>query len=89
MQRELRAKVEAATAAGAADLEALTAELDGVTATRETVFKGETLRGLLLTTYGFSIFGDKAMQAAFVCFLVAAVMLAAATAGFVHARRAQ
>ena len=29
-----------------------------------TLFQGETLRGLLLTSYGFSIFGDRAQQAA-------------------------
>ena len=86
-QRELRDKVAAAEAAGAADLESLKADLAAVNATRETMFKGETLRGLLLTTYGFSIFGEKAMQAAFVGFLVAAVMFVAAMAGFVHAAR--
>ena len=89
VQRGLRAEVQAAEAANDAGLPALRMRLDEVTADRETMFKGETLRGLLLTTYGFSIFGDKAMQAALVCLLVAAVMLVAATAGFVHARRAQ
>ena len=39
-------------------------QLADVTAQRETVFKGETLRGLLLTSYGFSEFGAKAGQAA-------------------------
>ena len=87
-QRELREKVAAAKAAGSADAESLQAELDKVNSTRDTMFKGETLRGLLLTTYGFSIFGDKAMQAAYVGFLVAAVMFVAAMAGFVHARKA-
>ena len=43
-----------------------------VTAQRETVFKGETLRGLLLTSYGFSEFGTKAGQAATVAYLAAA-----------------
>ena len=50
-----------------------------------TVFKGETLRGLLLTTYGFSIFGERAAQAALVCFLVAAVLALATLAGLFHA----
>ena len=71
-QRELRDKVAAAEAAGAADLETLKADLAAVNATRESMFKGETLRGLLLTTYGF---------------LVAAVMFVAAIAGFIHAAR--
>ena len=51
----------------------------------QTLFRGETLRGLLLTSYGFSIFGDRAQTAAYVCFLVALVLLLAAVAGFVHA----
>ena len=32
----------------------------------QTLFRGETLRGLLLTSYGFSIFGDRAQTAAYV-----------------------
>jgi len=51
----------------------------------QTLFRGETLRGLLLTSYGFSIFGDRAQTAAYVCFLVAFVLFLAAIAGFVHA----
>ena len=53
----------------------------------QTLFRGETLRGLLLTSYGFSIFGDRAQTAAYVCYLVALVLLLAAIAGFVHASR--
>lgn len=51
----------------------------------DTLFKGETLRGLLLTSYGFSIFGERAAQAALVCFLVAGVLFLASIAGIVHA----
>lgn len=51
----------------------------------QTLFRGETLRGLLLTSYGFSIFGERAQQAAWVCFGAAAVLLLASIAGFVHA----
>jgi hypothetical protein len=50
-----------------------------------TLFQGETLRGLLLTSYGFSIFGDRAQQAADVCFALALVLFLAAIAGFIHA----
>jgi len=46
---------------------------------------GETLRGLLLTTYGFSIFGDKAALAANVLYALAGLMLVLSIAGFVHA----
>ena len=51
----------------------------------DTLFRGETLRGLLLTSYGFSIFGDRAQTAAYVCYAVAFVLFLAAIAGFIHA----
>ena len=53
----------------------------------QTLFRGETLRGLLLTSYGFSIFGDKAMLASWVCLIAGFVLLLASAAGFVHAFR--
>ena len=56
-----------------------------MTAQRETAFKGETLRGLLLTSYGFSEFGTKAGQAATVAYLGAALMFLLALAGLIHA----
>ena len=56
-----------------------------VTAQRETVFKGETLRGLLLTSYGFSEFGAKAAQAAVVAFLAGGLMFLLAIFGLIHA----
>lgn len=51
----------------------------------DTLFKGESLRGLLLTSYGFSIFGERAEQAAIVSFIAAALLLFASVAGFIHA----
>lgn len=76
----------AATAAKAdpnnAELAATAKALDGKV---QTLFRGETLRGLLLTSYGFSIFGERAGQAALVCFLVAGVLFLASIAGFIHA----
>lgn len=65
-----------------ADLQAQAKALDGKV---QTLFRGETLRGLLLTSYGFSIFGERASQAAMVCFLVAGVLFIASIAGFIHA----
>src|SRR5690606_31828795 len=59
-------------------------ELDEKT---QTLFRGETLRGLLLTSYGFSIFGERAQQAAIVSFVAGGVLLLAAIAGFIHAFR--
>jgi hypothetical protein len=49
------------------------------------VFKGETLRGLLLTSYGFSEFGTKAGQAATVAYGAAALLFLLAIAGLIHA----
>ena len=60
-------------------------QLADVTAQRDTVFKGETLRGLLLTSYGFSEFGTKAAQAATVVYIAAGLMLLLSIAGLVHA----
>lgn len=71
-------------AANAADLDKAATALEGKV---QTLFRGETLRGLLLTSYGFSIFGDKAMLAAWVCFIAGFVLLLASAAGFVHAFR--
>jgi hypothetical protein len=85
-----RAAQAAATAAkeqGAANATALqtkATELDGKV---QTLFRGETLRGLLLTSYGFSEFGRKAEQAAMVSFLAAVVLFLASMAGLVHALR--
>ena len=70
----------------APDLADLQKQLTDVTATRETVFKGETLRGLLLTSYGFSEFGDKAGQAATVAYIGAGLFLLSLL-GLVHAYR--
>jgi hypothetical protein len=87
VQGQLRAQIATAQQNNDPNLTALQDQLTAVTAQRETVFKGETLRGLLLTSYGFSEFGHKAQQAALVAYIAAAVMLLLALAGFVHAIR--
>lgn len=84
-QSELRAKVAAAQKSNDPELASLQKELAEVTQQRETVFKGETLRGLLLTSYGFSEFGVKAEQGALVAYLAAGLLALLAIAGFVHA----
>jgi hypothetical protein len=66
----------------AADLQK---QLTTLTGTRNTLFTGETLKGLLLTSYGFSVFGEKAAQAALVAYLAAALLLLLGIAGFAHA----
>ena len=84
-QSALAAKVKAATAANDPALADLQKELAAVTGQRETLFKGETLRGLLLTSFGFSVFGVKGGQAATVAYLVAALLALLSLAGFAHA----
>ncbi len=79
-----KAAVADAKAAGK-PTEDLQKAADAVSGLRETAFKGETLRGLLLTSYGFSVFGEKGGQVETVCFLVALVLLLASLAGFIHA----
>ena len=85
IQTKAKTALADATAANASNVDALKADLDKITGQRETMFKGETLRGLLLTSYGFSIFGEKAALAAMLSFLGALVMLLASVAGFIHA----
>ncbi len=81
------AAADAKTAGQPTDvLDARVTELNGL---RDTMFKGETLRGLLLTSYGFSIFGDRAGLAADVCFAAFALMVLLSIAGFVHAASAK
>ena len=52
-----------------------------------TVFKGETLRGLLLNAYAFGTMGMIAGIAAIGAFIAAAVMLVLSGLGLMHARR--
>ena len=52
-----------------------------------TVFKGETLRGLLLNAYAFGTVGTIAGIAAIGAFIAAAVMLVLSGLGLLHARR--
>ena len=85
IQTKAKTALADATAANASNVDELKADLDKITGQRETMFKGETLRGLLLTSYGFSIFGEKAALAAMLSFLGALVMLLASVAGFIHA----
>jgi hypothetical protein len=53
----------------------------------ETVFKGTTLRGLLLEAYGFSVFGNIAQDGAIAAFALAALMALLTGFGFYHSRR--
>ena len=75
------AKARGDTAAAAAAQK----KFDDATALRTTMQTGETLRGLLLTTYGFSVIGDKADLAANLLYGLAALLVVTSVAGFVHA----
>ena len=84
-QSQLQAQVTQAQKTNDPDLANLQKQLADITAQRDTLFKGETLRGLLLTSYGFSVFGDKAGQGALVGYLAAVLMALLSIAGFAHA----
>jgi hypothetical protein len=60
------------------------AQLQGQVA---TMFKGETLRGLLLNAYAFWKIGQIALIAAFFAFIGAGLLLLLTLFGFIHARR--
>ena len=55
-------------------------------AQRQTLFMGETLRGLLLNVYAFSIFGTIALIAGWVAHIGALLLAVLAIVGFVHGR---
>jgi hypothetical protein len=86
-ESDLREQVAAAEASNDPGLAGLETELAGVSAQRDTLFKGETLRGLLLTSFGFSVFGVKGGQVATVAYAVAALLALLSIAGLAHAFR--
>jgi hypothetical protein len=87
--RGARAAVEEAQADGASEAEVaeLQATADQLTAQRDSLFRGETLRGLLLSAYAWSTVGMIAGYAAIGAFAAAALMAGLVIAGFVHVGR--
>ncbi len=85
-QSEARAALAAAQEAG--EDEATIAELQGtvdeISGQRESLFRGETLRGLLLSTFAWSTIGRIAGIAATVAFVAAGMMLVLVVLGLVH-----
>ena len=81
--------VEEARASGAseAEVEELQATADQLRGQRDSLFKGETLRGLLLSSYAWSTIGRIAGIAAWVAFAGAVVLAGLVVAGLVHLRR--
>jgi hypothetical protein len=88
-QRGVQAQLDAMTDPNRAPARQLAARNEALTGQVQTLFRGETLRGLLLTSYGFSIFGDRAQTAAYVCYALALVLFLAAVAGYAHAASKQ
>lgn len=86
IRTDLSTQIAAAKTAGnttqAADLQK---KLDSATSLRSTLQSGETLSGLLLTVYGFSVIGGIAEIAGNVLYALAGVMVLLSIAGFVHA----
>ena len=72
------AKVSAASMANPKNA-ALAAEV-------QTVFRGTTLRAMLLEAYGFAMFGTIAFWSAIAAFFLAFILLVASALGFRHAR---
>ncbi len=84
----LQDKVEAAQASNDPALPKLEEELAAVTAQRDTMFKGETLRAILLNAYGWWTVGQITLYAG-IGMVIAGLILAVLVAlGFRHARRA-
>lgn len=81
--------VEDAEASGASEAEIaeLQATADQLKGQRDSLFKGETLRGLLLSSYAWSTIGRIAGIAAWVAYAGAVVLAGLVVAGVVHLRR--
>lgn len=88
--RGAAAAVEEAKENGAdqATIDELTATANQLKGQRDSLFRGETLRGLLLSSYAWATVGSIAGIGAIVMFVGAAIMLALTVAGLVHVRRA-
>jgi hypothetical protein len=90
---ETAAKADVQAAKDSGQSTAAVAELqtkaDAITNQRNTLFKGETLRGLLLSTFAWSTIGRIAGIAATVAFVAAGVMTLLVILGVFHLRRAR
>ena len=75
VQNGLRAQIAEAQASNDPAVADLQRQLGEVTGKRQALFEGETMRGLLLTSYGFGTLGAKADQAADVANVAGAAVL--------------
>lgn len=85
---KLNAQVQADQKAGKEVSKETLAELDTLAQTRQTLFMGNTLRGLLLNAYAFWTIGQIAGYAAIAAFIAAAVLLALGLLGLRHSKNA-
>lgn len=88
-ERAARNAVTEAEEAGASEeeVQALRDEAAELTRQRDTTFKGETLRGLLLSAYAWSTIGQIAGIAAVAAFIGSGLMIVLVAMGLVHMRR--
>jgi hypothetical protein len=88
-EREAEAAVTEAQESGTdeATIAELQATTDEISAQRDSLFRGETLRGLLLSTFAWSTIGRIAGIAAVVAFVAAGVMLVLVGLGVIHRQR--
>ncbi|MEZ5243604.1 MAG: hypothetical protein R2707_00785 [Acidimicrobiales bacterium] len=76
-----------ANGADADEIAALEEAADEITGQRDSIFRGEMLRGALLNTYAWSTIGRIAGIAAIAAWIAAAAMAVLVAAGVVHTRR--
>jgi len=86
VERAAKGAVEEATANGASvtEVAALQAKADVITGQRDSLFRGETLRGLLLSAFAWSTIGRIAGIAATLAFIAAGVMVLLVAFGIRH-----
>lgn len=86
---EAEAALEEAEAAGApaAEITELEGEVAKANGQRDSLFKGETLRGLLLSSYAWATIGTIAGIAMWVAFAAAVLMLILVVLGVMHVKR--
>ena len=84
LEDEIAAATEAGDTALAKELEG---ELAGVTGQRDTLFKGETLRAILLNAYGWWVASTIALYAGYGLVAAGLILAVFAALGFRHARR--
>ena len=73
--------------ASSTEIATLQTKVDTINTQRDSLFKGETLRGLLLSSYAWATVGQIAGIAAIVAFVAAGVMAVLVIAGLIHERR--